>query len=237
MKVIPIGTNGLYPTPDSPTSCYLVEVNGKTVLLDIGSGAFTALSRFIAPEKIDVVIISHFHLDHCADIGVFGYYMQNKREKIKLFCPNDERALKFFSLEKFFDVSLIKAGKADPDGFGGAAVTFIKTAHPVPTFATKIAFGGRTLAYTADTNASSACDDIFSGSDLVVCDSAFLDADWSPASPHLSAKLCGGYSFKYGVKTLLTHIAPSVDKNSVLKEANAVSPLCELIVNDKEYAV
>ena len=235
--LIPIGVNGLYPTVDSPTSSYLVGFGGKNVLLDMGSGAFSELSRFISPEKIDAIVVSHFHLDHCADLGVFGYYMQSSPRKIKLFCPFDKAAFGLFDLERFYDVETIKEGKLPRERFFGANVEFIRTFHPVETYAVKISFEGKTLSYTADTNYSAACERIFANSSLVIADSAFPDSVWSVDKPHLSAKICGELSLKYGVKTLLTHVAPSTDKAKILEEAFSVSPLCGLIERGKKYTI
>ena len=231
-KLIPVGTNGLYPQKDKPTSCYLVQVGERNIVIDMGSGSFSRLAEIVAPEKIDLIIVSHFHLDHCADLGVFGYYMQ-RREKKRLFCPDDPHAAAVFGLEKLFDATYISEGKTEI--YSGIFVEFLRTNHPVKTYAVRITADGKTLSYTADTNVCDNLERLFSSSDLVISDSAFLYKDWAENKPHISASHCGRLSAKYGVKTLLSHLDPAIDKREVLKEAREFSELTELIENDKIY--
>lgn len=230
--MIPIGTNGLFPTKDRPTSCYYIEAAGKKIVLDMGSGSFVKLCERVSPDAVDLIIVSHFHLDHCADLGVFGYYNQKNGKKTKLFCPFDPSAFALFSLDKNFSATAIKEGVFD---FEGVKLEFISVRHPVETYAVKITADNKTLSYTADSNVCDNLDKVFSGSDLVVSDSAFLFFDWSEEKPHISARHSGEYSAKHRVKTLLSHLDPRGDKKAVLKEASAVSDRCELIENGKVY--
>lgn len=233
-KVIPIGVNGLYATENSPSSCYLLNAGGKNILLDVGSGAFARLQTFIKPEDLDAIIISHFHFDHFSDIGVFGYYMQSKKERIKLFAPNSEEHIKMFSLDKRFDTETVFPYKQVVSG--DIVIKFIPCRHPIETYALKVEYGGRTFCYTADTNDCAAVDEMFS-SDLVLCDSAFTVETWAEGKPHLSAKLCAEYAKKHGAKTLLTHLDPSRDRGDYLKEASLITDLCSLAEVGKEYEV
>ena len=233
-KLIPIGTNGLYPTDNKPTSCYLINVSDKNIVIDMGSGCFDSLRRYVAPENVDLVVISHFHSDHCADLGVFGYYMEAFNKKVRVICPKDEHANAFFNTEKFFDVTFMSEHSID---FFGIKMQFLKMNHPVETYSVSIAAEGRVFTYTSDTNVCEALDLCFKGSDLVVCDSAFMYKNWSESKPHISARHCGEYSKKYGVKTLLSHFNPKADLDALLSEAREVSDLCRLIENGKTYIV
>ena len=58
----------------SPT-CTLIRTNGKTVLVDPGANEQLLLDALakekIAPEDIDIVFLSHYHLDHVLNIRLF----------------------------------------------------------------------------------------------------------------------------------------------------------------------
>ena len=80
MKLTVVGCSGSFPGPDSPASCYLLEQEheGRTwrVLMDLGSGAFGVLQRYVDPLDVDAVLLSHLHADHCLDLC--GFYVMRK---------------------------------------------------------------------------------------------------------------------------------------------------------------
>jgi ribonuclease BN (tRNA processing enzyme) len=72
MKLTVVGCAGSYPSPDSPPSCYLIEHDGASLVLDMGNGALGQLQRYIDPVLDDGflgLVLSHCHIDHCADAG------------------------------------------------------------------------------------------------------------------------------------------------------------------------
>src|SRR5690625_2330682 len=64
---------GSCPAPGGSTSTYMVEKNNFTLLIDLGSGSLSTLQAYKNVMDIDAVIISHYHSDHIADIGVLQY--------------------------------------------------------------------------------------------------------------------------------------------------------------------
>src|SRR5690625_2218100 len=73
MKVTVIGYWGGFPAPNSATSTYLVEKGGFALVVDMGSGGLATLQKYKQISDIDAVILSHYHHDHVADIGVLQY--------------------------------------------------------------------------------------------------------------------------------------------------------------------
>ncbi len=41
--------------------------------MDCGSAVLSQLQTYITPEELDAVILSHYHADHMADIGVLQH--------------------------------------------------------------------------------------------------------------------------------------------------------------------
>ena len=68
-----LGSGGAVPTPERMPAAYWVTVDGRGVLLDPGPGALVRLLRADGgPRTIDAittVLLSHLHLDHCADLA------------------------------------------------------------------------------------------------------------------------------------------------------------------------
>src|SRR5699024_12597664 len=62
-----------YPAPGGATSAYLLEHDGFSLLVDMGSGALSKVQKYIHVTDIDAVILSHYHHDHIADIGVLQF--------------------------------------------------------------------------------------------------------------------------------------------------------------------
>src|SRR5699024_5617527 len=58
---------------EEASSTYIVEKDGFTLLLDLGSGGLTKLQKYKNVTDIDAVILSHYHADHCADVGVLQH--------------------------------------------------------------------------------------------------------------------------------------------------------------------
>lgn len=73
IRFLVLGSGAAVPSPGFGQPAYWVEVDGRSCLLDPGPGALVRLidsSR--APDSVDgieTVLLTHFHLDHCADLA------------------------------------------------------------------------------------------------------------------------------------------------------------------------
>ncbi len=82
MIVTPLGSLGWIPTGTNHTCCYSVEINGRLVILDAGTG----IARFGGPvgqailkqyQNI-VLILSHYHLDHLTGLIYIPAFFKEK---------------------------------------------------------------------------------------------------------------------------------------------------------------
>ncbi|MEG0781710.1 MBL fold metallo-hydrolase, partial [Carnobacterium sp.] len=73
MKLTILGYWGGYPINNEGTSSYLVESEGYHLLIDAGSASLISLENHLDPLELDAVILSHYHHDHVADIGVLQF--------------------------------------------------------------------------------------------------------------------------------------------------------------------
>lgn len=76
MKLTVLGYYGGYPYDGVGTSSYLITAGDYHLLLDCGSGALNALEEILDPLQLDSVLLTHYHHDHTADVGVLQYYWQ-----------------------------------------------------------------------------------------------------------------------------------------------------------------
>jgi ribonuclease BN (tRNA processing enzyme) len=236
-----IGCSGSFPGPDSPASCYLVEAEGFRLLIDLGSGALSALQREAGLYDIDAICVSHLHADHCLDLCCYSvaltYHPEGPRPRIPVYGPSQAA------------VRLGRALTADPGGGGGPAgmtdafdftaltpgpieigplrITTAAMNHPVETFGFRVEHAGRVLAYSADTGPTDALECLARGADVLLCEASFLEPpDGAPALPeglHLTARQAGRCAAAAGAgQLMLTHITPWTDKADALDEAGQV---------------
>lgn len=221
MYIEPLGTNGLYPDENNPTSGYLVSAGSKNFLLDIGSGVFAKLIMRIQPEKLDGIIISHYHFDHVSDIGVLSYYLQTRNAVLKVYAPDDGSEFqKLIEKSPYFEYIPISDNK--PLIFGDLRIEFYKTNHPVPTYGVAMYCEGKKFSYTSDGNV---CDNLYKmlrDCDLAIIDCGFLRKDWSDEKPLLSAEHVGLISEKCRIKkALISHFRPTISKGDLIYEAKS----------------
>lgn len=91
MKINFWGVRGSLPTPGADfnkyggnTSCVELEVNGKTIIFDMGSG-MKNLGNYLIKKNIKnfTILISHFHYDHTCGLPFFGpAYDPNTKFKV-----------------------------------------------------------------------------------------------------------------------------------------------------------
>jgi len=98
-------------------SCHVLRFKGKTLMLDCGIlPSFTGVEALplyfsegsaLHPSEVDVIFITHFHLDHCAALPHFTERMQGFRGRI--FATHPTVAVMRMVLRDFVKVSAIAA--------------------------------------------------------------------------------------------------------------------------------
>lgn len=89
MKLTVLGCLGAYPYKNQGTTSYLLQSDGFNLLIDAGSTTLVKLEEQLDPLALDAVILSHYHHDHIADLGVLQYYWQLHPEKDpRRFCQS-----------------------------------------------------------------------------------------------------------------------------------------------------
>lgn len=221
MRLTVIGCSGSLPGPDSAASCYLVEAGDTRLVLDLGNGALGPLQRRAQLDRIDGVLLSHLHPDHCMDLC--GYYVAARYgpwsdcPRIRVWGPpgTAERMARAYGLPEHpgmtgeFD---FRTYPGESFEVGEVMVTATRVVHPVPAYAVRLEHDGSSLVYSGDTAASRALVELARGADLLLCEAAFLDGEPNPAGHHLTGREAGEHAAAAGVRQLmLTHILPWVD--------------------------
>jgi ribonuclease BN (tRNA processing enzyme) len=233
MKVTVIGCSGSFAGPESAASCYLLEaeLDGRTwrVLLDLGSGALGSLQRFADPLSIDAVLFTHLHPDHYFDVSglyvMWRYHPDGPRPRIPIWGPKGvaKQCARAYGLRKEVGMS----GEFDfreyddqPVRIGPFDVTMGRLVHPVKAYGLRVESGGRVLVYSGDTGPCQQLVDLAAGADLLLAESAFVEAEDNPVDLHLTGRDAGAAAAAAEVgRLVLTHIPPWHDPQLCLAEA------------------
>jgi ribonuclease BN (tRNA processing enzyme) len=229
MRLTVVGCSGSCPGPDSAASCYLVEQDGFRLVVDLGSGAFGPLQRYVDPAAVDAVLLSHLHADHCLDMCPYVVFRRygpgGPLPRIPVLGPAGAHARLATAYEPearhgLRDVFEFTAASAGERALGPFRLRFDRVNHPVETYAVRIEAGGRALVYSADTGVSEALIRLAGGADTLLCEASFTDAPNLPADLHLSGREAGEHAAKAGVgRLLVTHVPPWIDAARVQAEA------------------
>jgi ribonuclease BN (tRNA processing enzyme) len=246
VKLRVLGTCSPYPLPGRACPGYLLEVGGRLILLDCGSGVAQRFLKYADYDRLSAVVVSHFHGDHMSDLLVVRYaaeaYLAAGRRSgpLPVYAP-PEPAAEYALLPFRRSYRMIPAIPGEEvDLGGGVTLSFRRTVHPVPCNAVAVAHDGRRLVYSADTALNDDIVAFTADADLFLCE-ATLQEDMAAARcfGHLTAADAGALAGRAGVRRLLlTHFSPGLDLDVTYREARAnFAGLLELAEEEREYVI
>jgi ribonuclease BN (tRNA processing enzyme) len=233
VRLTVVGCSGSFPGPDTCSSCYLVQADGFRLVVDLGSGALGQLQRYCAIDDIDAVLISHMHADHCMDLLPLyvarTYDPAGRHPKLPVHAPAGaaEQLVHAYGrsdphrLDACFEFVEWSAGTHQ---IGPFTVTAARVAHPIETWGMRIAHGGASVAYSADTGPCDALVDLSRDADIALFESSFQSGrdDAAPADLHMTAGQAGQQASAAGARRLLlTHLPPWNDNQVSLEAGRA----------------
>lgn len=227
MKIIPIGVWGGYPNKNEATSAFLIEQDGFRCLVDCGSGVLAAVQNYTELRELDAVIISHYHPDHIADIGVLQHAamvgMQLKEWNTPLYIYAHDKDPDEFEKLSYKGVTEGRAIQASETlELGPWQVSFCETVHPVYCLAMKFTANGRSAVFTADTSWKEELIGFSEGADLLVAESNLYEKYIGIIQGHLSGSQAGELAERAGAKRLLlTHLPQYGELDGILEAAKS----------------
>jgi ribonuclease BN (tRNA processing enzyme) len=226
MKLTVIGYWGAYPEANEATSGYLVQHNGKNILIDCGSGVLSKVQNYINIEDLDAVVLSHYHADHMGDIYPLQYaimilrHMGTRQKNLKVYALGNDR--KFETLNYGNSCIAYSVTPGLSTDIEGLKFSFAKTVHPVPCVGMRIEDETGIIAYTADSQWSNSLIELSRNSDFLLCECNLQNKQKGVVTGHLTAGEAGTIAASANAKNLvLTHLPHIIDHNILVAEANA----------------
>jgi len=228
VQVTVLGSGSALPTHRRASAGYLVEWSGGAVLLDAAAGTYMrALKAGLDPYALRAVALTHFHLDHVADLGGL---LWARRQDEKLPGP-----LRLAGPDGIADV-LARALATFPDGWpdptcevcgypfeqDGLLIEAFPAQHSPEAVCLRITADGRTLAFSGDT---ADCDGVRACCRLA--DVALLECSaMESKTGHMTPRDCANViEAACPAHVMLTHIGPDVESDLPMAEDGLVIPV------------
>ena len=227
MKLHGIGCHGPFPPAGGATSGYLLEHEGKALLMDCGAGVMGRLMKLWDPAALEGVLLSHLHFDHASDLLVMRYYLEIAGKTLPVYVPaEDESPFRALLTAPAFNV---RPYPADLE-IMGLSITTLPVRHPVPCRALRLTDGEKTLVFTGDTNDCPGLAAFARSADVLLADAAFLTGEWTAQKPHMSAAGAARLAVEAEAKALyLTHLPVKHAPETLVQEARRVFSLVQAV--------
>ncbi|MDG4896781.1 MBL fold metallo-hydrolase [Mesorhizobium sp. WSM4976] len=174
-RLVLLGSKGgpaIRPGGPWPSSS-LLEIGGRTIVVDCGLGVTRALTDAgISLKALDLVFVTHLHSDHVLELGplIHTAWTAGLATPVTVYGPpGTGRYWRHFceAMEFDIDIRIVDEGRPDIRGLvsveefgegsvveeGGLTVTALRVDHPPVTdcFALRFEHGGTSVAFSADT--------------------------------------------------------------------------------------
>lgn len=211
---------------------FLITEGETNIMLDCGSGSHKLLN---IPNDLNNlnIFLSHLHRDHYNDVFILQYAsftnhnLKRLEKPIRIWLPKTpEDRFKDVTSEKDAFANYHVINELRITHIENLQVSFLKTNHPLETYAIKVTNKEHTIVYTSDTSFS-AKDKMVKfaeSADLLICESSLLTSYGFPEiNSHLTAKQAAIIAKEANVKQLmLTHFWPEEEPENFVKEAKEV---------------
>ncbi|MDU4961861.1 MAG: MBL fold metallo-hydrolase [Sporomusaceae bacterium] len=223
MRIQFLGSGDAFGSGGRLQTCILLQAAAKTVLLDCGPSALIAMRRFqVDPNSVSVVFLSHLHGDHFGGIPFFlldAQLISKRTEPLIIAGPPGTRQRLNAAMEVLFPGSSVSPKKfvmqieelplRQQCLIDGVKVAAFPVVHPSgdPATALRLEFGGKTVAYSGDTEWHDALLEAAVDADLLIAEAYGFDRR---IKYHLDAATVAANAGRLQAKRIiLTHLGPA----------------------------
>ncbi len=246
--ITPLGTISPYPKGNMNCPGFLVEYNGKRILLDCGNG-ITRLMNLPEDLKDLNIIVTHYHKDHIGDLGSLQYasYVYHNLgmldKKINIYLPKNDFA---HNREAILSNNESYANYHDITDSSSFAVDDLNVSfndnksHTVESYMVKLQSDDFKVIYTSDIGTTNMEELIrfCKNANIIICESSFIQKHNSNSKTHMTALDAGTLAREANAnKLVLTHLWPEEDRSLYLEEAKRIFPNTEVAEEGKKLVL
>jgi ribonuclease BN (tRNA processing enzyme) len=179
MRLTVLGGCGAWPAAGQACSGYLLEAGTCTLLLDPGYGTLPRLLELVPAHRVDAVVVTHSHPDHCADLNpllrarVLG---DVGASPLPVLAPAEalDAVLALDNVRGVREAAEhVSLADGDEVSVGPMVVAAAAVPHHVPTVAVRVSDGDSTLAFTGDSGPDRAVVELARGADVLLAEATF----------------------------------------------------------------
>jgi ribonuclease BN (tRNA processing enzyme) len=215
-----IGSGDAFGSGGRLQTCLALEGGRETLLIDCGTTSLVGMKRVgVDPNTVGAVLVSHLHGDHFGGIPFLILDGQFRRRPgpllvagppgvrarveaaMEVLIPGSARTAQRFAVEfvEFADRVAVAVGPARVDPF------LVDHASGAPPFALRVAYGGKTVAYSGDTAWTESLVDAARAADVFVCEAYFFA---KPIRYHLDYRTLAAHRARlHCPRIILTHMS------------------------------
>lgn len=219
MKLLVLGTGTAIPRIERGSSAYLVTTRGANVLVDVGPAVVRRLlERGYEVDDVDVIALTHFHVDHTADLSTFffacNYGRVPRRKPLTIIGGKGVarfyrglRAVYPWVVPKSYDLVVVRLVN-DSLKIAGLTITTAPVNHNPESIAIRID-EKRSITFSGDTDVSPNLMRLAGKTDTLVAECAFPERK---VKGHLNLAVLDRIVQKAQPKrVILTHLYPDWD--------------------------
>lgn len=225
MELIVLGAYGPYPTAQTATSGYLLNVGESSYLFDMGSGVYSRLLAHLSDlNRLKAIFLTHLHDDHIADFSVFKYAAAFKTQRGLL----TQLPVVYHPMSPMEQAENLKRGSLFEHIAMGhdvvysdenVTIRFTPMQHPVETYGVRVEAEGKVFAYTSDTSYYEDLQHFVVGTDLLLITCGYLNKDKPEKPNHMTCSEVATVVSKGHVKrALATHFLPENAMDNIQEE-------------------
>lgn len=250
MKLTLIGTGTCKPDPARTPACYILESDDVKILIDPGPGAVNRITAAgIDPFDIDLVAISHFHLDHISDLlyYLFAYKNCSRSPKHDLniigpigfgdfFQRMSEPFAEWIDSAGKYAINVLELG-GEPVILDNISITSLPMNHGANSMAYRFdREDGKSFLYSGDT---AFCDNLVTlckGVDLALIECTF--GETTQGEGHMRPKDIANVGRQSGITRIaLTHFFPELDTTTIADSIKSAGFGGEIIIGEDNMQI